>query len=87
MCVFLKEKMTTSVYCWCLCQVQLVGLVCLPPFLDQGFSRSAPGYDDPPETLPSKLEGLYTTKLQNITLIFHTILRSKWNSEDVYPSF
>lgn len=37
MCVFLKKEMTTSVYCWCLCQVQLVGLVCLLPFLDQGF--------------------------------------------------
>lgn len=37
MCVFLKKKkqkkMTTSVYCRCLCQVHLVGLVCLPPFL------------------------------------------------------
>lgn len=37
MCVFLKKKkqkkMTTSVYCRCLCQVHLVGLVRLPPFL------------------------------------------------------
>lgn len=36
-CVFKKKKMTTSVYCRCLCQVQLVGLVCLLPFLDRGF--------------------------------------------------
>lgn len=35
-CVF-KKKMTTSVYCWCLRQVQLVGLVCLLPFLDRGL--------------------------------------------------
>lgn len=44
MCVFLKEDITTSVYCLCLCQVQLVGLVCLSPFLDRGFSCSAPGH-------------------------------------------
>lgn len=36
-CIFKKKKMTTSVYCRCLCQVQLVGLVCLLPFLDRGF--------------------------------------------------
>lgn len=64
MCVFFQKKkkkneMTTSVYCRCLCQVQLVGLVCLLPFfLKTGvFTCSAPGRDDPLETLPSGLEG------------------------------
>ncbi len=56
--------MTTYVYCWCLCQVQLVGLVCLPPFLDRGFSCSAPGHEDPLETLPSTLGGHYTTMIE-----------------------
>lgn len=58
MCVFLKkQKMTTSVYCRCLCQVQLVGLVCLLPFLDRGFLLTAPGHNDPLGTLPSSPEG------------------------------
>lgn len=38
-CIWKKQtkKMSTSVYCWCLCQVHLVGLVCLLPFIELGF--------------------------------------------------
>lgn len=57
MCVFLKEDITTSVYCLCLCQVQLVGLVCLSPFLDRVFLALLLVIWCPMEKLPSTLEG------------------------------
>lgn len=43
MCVFVFffKKMMTSVYCWCLCQVQFVGLVCLPSFLFYFFQTGS----------------------------------------------
>lgn len=64
MCVFLKKEKKRKDEYICVLLVPLsgsVGWTCLSAaILDRGFSCSAPGQDDPLETLPSSPEGHYT---------------------------
>lgn len=59
-CIFKKKKKDDYI---CVLLVPLsgsVGWTCLSAAILEGFSCSAPGQDDPLETLPSSLEGHFT---------------------------
>lgn len=60
MCVFLRKKKKDDYICVLLVPLSgSVGWTCLSAAILEGFSCSAPGQDDPLETLPS-LEGHFT---------------------------
>lgn len=70
----LPLKDDISVYRRCLCQVQLVGLVCLLPFFffskDQGLSLLCSWSQWPTGNMPSSPEGHYTATTTNMTQCF-----------------
>lgn len=69
-------------------------------FLDRGFSCSAPGHEDPLETLPSTLGGLYTAMIEYYIHFSHDaaqtmgrmqttvgVLKKLYTNKKLHPKF